>query len=258
MGSRRHGISRTWHRNGQLAQEQRFRRGFLHGVSREWDESGHLLGSFRMDRGTGTQRYWHDNGRLHMEITSVNGKFHGPTRIWLRDGTLIEESFYVHNTPVARRAYLKAAKSNPDWPQYEKHPAGRVARHTVALERKEHELFIQSVLEKLTHAEAREWLTGPPGKRAERRSLARFSTVSSALRFVDGLYNAGATSVMVAAIYPGRKPGLFADWLLVRLPKAEAKRKRLRRICQDFCRRRGGGLEPQKDIRESHLFLMLA
>jgi len=63
---------------------------------------------------------------------------------------------------------------------------------------------------------------------------------------------------MVAAIYRGRKPGLFADWLLVRLPRVKTERKRLREICQDFCRRRGGGLEPQKDIGESHLFLMLA
>ena len=255
IGGQRHGISRTWHRNGQLGQELRFRHGLLHGASREWNQNGRLLGSFNMNHGTGTQHYWHDNGQLHMEITSVNGRFHGRTRIWLRDGTLIDETFYLNNKPVTRPAYLKAARSNPDWPQYEKHPAGRVARRTVALQRKEHELFIESLLEKPTHAEARDWLSA---KRPKRRSLARFATPTSALRFVDSLYHAGGTAVIVAAIYGAKKPGLFADWLLIRLPKADARRKRVRKICQEFCRRRGGGIEPQKDIRETHLFLMLA
>jgi len=58
-----HGAYRVWHRNGQLAEELRYRHGLMHGVSREWDETGRLLGSFTMGNGSGLQRYWHDNGR---------------------------------------------------------------------------------------------------------------------------------------------------------------------------------------------------
>ncbi len=51
-----HGFYRTWHFNGQLAEELRYHHGRLHGTSRQWDENGRLLGSFTMNHGTGTQR----------------------------------------------------------------------------------------------------------------------------------------------------------------------------------------------------------
>jgi hypothetical protein len=165
-----HGACRVWHRNGQLAEELRYRDGLMHGVSREWDETGRLLGSFTMVNGSGLQRYWHDNGQIKMEISSLNGKFHGRCRDWLRDGTLIREDYLISNQDVTRAAYLKAARKNPNWPQYEGEPAGRVARPGLALERKKHDLFIQSVFEKPHHAEARAWLKAE--LRPKSRSLA--------------------------------------------------------------------------------------
>ena len=250
-----HGFYRTWHRNGQLVQKLRYHHGRLHGMSREWDENGRLLGSFTMNHGTGTQRYWHDNSRLKMEIDSINGQFHGRTRIWLRDGTLIRETYLIGNRDVTRRAYLKAARTNPDWPQYEGEPAGKKVRHNAALKRKEHNLFIQSVLEKPDHAEARAWLNA---KTPANRSLAKFATTKAALRFVDQLYAASADAVIIAAIYTGNRRKLFADWLLVQLPGSKSKRAPLRKICRVFCRKRGGAALPNTDIGETHLFMMLA
>ena len=250
-----HGLYRTWHFNGQLAEELRYRRGFLHGVSREWDENGRLLGSFTMTHGTGTQRYWHDNGRVRGEIDSRNGKFHGRTRVWLRDGTLVQEIYLIGNEDVTRAAYLKAARKNPDWPQYKRQPAGRVARETIALERKQHELFTESILEK-SHAEARQWLSA--GKRPDLRSLAKFRTAKTALSFVETLYAAGADTVVVAPVYAGKRGKLFADWLLVKLPGTPSKRKAVRRLCENFGRKRDGALLPDKDFGESHLFMRLA
>ena len=50
----------------------------------------------------------------------------------------------------------------------------------------------------------------------------------------------------------------FADRLLVKLPKASAHRKALRKICRDLCAKRGGAWLPdQKDMGESHLFINL-
>jgi hypothetical protein len=249
------GRRRTWHRNGKLASEEFYHDGLLHGVCRRWNENGGLLGSFTMNHGTGTQRYWHDNGRLRMEMDSVNGKFHGRTRVWLRDGTLVQENYLIGNEDVTRAAYLKAARKNPDWPQYKGQPAGKAARDTIALERRQHELFIQSILEK-SHAEARQWLSA--GKQPDLRSLAKFRTAKAALRFVETLYTAGANTVIAAPIYTGKGRKLFADWLLVKLPGAPSKCRTLRTLCQDFCRKRGGAMVPDKDFGESHLFLRLA
>ncbi len=250
-----HGQNRTWHHNGQLAQELRCHHGRLHGTSRQWDESGHLLGSFTMNHGTGTQHYWHQNGKLRLEINSFNGKFFGRMRLWLRDGTLVQETYYISNVDVTRTAYLKAARKHPDWPQPDRQPAGRVAREGSALKRKEHGLFIESLLEK-NHAEARQWLSA--AKNPDLRSPARFRTPKAALKFVETLYAAGAEAVIAAVIYEGRRGKQFTDRLLVKLPKASAKRKALRKICQDLCEKRGGALLPdERDIRESHLFINL-
>jgi len=255
VGGEFHGLNRTWHQNGQHAEELRYRHGLLHGISRHWDENGRLLGSFTMNHGTGTQHYWHQNGKLRLEINSFNGKFFGRIRTWLRDGTLVQEIYYISNVDVTRAAYLKAARKHPDWPQHEGQPAGRVAREGPALKLKEHELFIESLLEK-SHAEARQWLSAT--KNPDLRSLARFRTAKAALRFVETLYAAGAETVIAALIYAGRRGKQFADRLLVKLPKAPAKRKLLRKICQELCAKRGGAFLPdEKDMGESHLFINL-
>lgn len=248
-----HGRCRTWHFNGQLAEELRYRHGLLHGVCREWDENGRLLDSFTMNRGTGLQRYRHDNGQLRMEFYTLGGNFHGRSRHWLRDGTLVQERFALNNRDASRAAYLKAARENPEWPQYKGEPAGRVTRRSLALERKQHELFVASILVK-SRAEAKEWLSGKTSK--ESRSLAKFRSTKSALRFVESLYSAGAESVFAAPIYGTRKKS-FADWLLIKLPAVRPQRRAVRAICSTFHDKRGGGMLPDKDFGETHLFLRL-
>jgi len=254
VGGQFHGLYRTWHFNCKLAQELRYRHGLLHGVNREWDASGRLLGSFTMHRGTGTQRYWHQNGRLRLEINSLNGKFHGRMRMWLLDGTLVQETFYINNVDVTRVAYLKAARQHPDWPQHKGQPAGKVARESRALKLRQHELFIESLLE-IPHAEAKQWLSA--AKNPDLRSLAKFRTSTAALRFVETLYAAGTEAGIAVPIYAGRRGKLFADSLVVKLPKAPSKRKAVRKICQDICDQRDGALLPDKDMGESHLFMRL-
>ncbi|MGA3282908.1 MAG: hypothetical protein ABSD57_00415 [Verrucomicrobiota bacterium] len=255
VGGEFHGLNRTWHHNGQLSEVLRYRHGRLHGISQQWDEKGRLLGSFTMNHGTGRQQYWHQNGKLRLEINSFNGKFFGRMRNWMRDGTLVQEIYYISNVDVTRAAYLKAARKHPDWPQHEGEPAGRVAREGPALKLREYELFMESLLAK-SHAEARQWLSA--AKNPDLRSLARFRTAKAALQFVESLYVAGAETVIAALIYSGKRGKQFADRLLVKLPKASAKRKALRKICQDLCAQRGGAMLPdEKDMGESHLFINL-
>jgi len=176
-------------------------------------------------------------------------------RIWLRDGTLVQETYFISNVDVGRTAYLKAARKFPDWPQHEGQPAGKVVRKSVALERRQHELFIESLLEE-SHAEARQWLN--EAEQPALRLLAKFRTGKAALRFVETLYTVGAETVFVLPIYAGKRGTLFADWMLIKLPKAPSKRRALRKICQDFCHKRDAGMLPDKDFGESHLFIRLA
>jgi hypothetical protein len=250
-----HGFNRTWHHNDQLAEELCYRHGLLHGTSRQWDEKGRLLGSFTMKHGTGRQLYWYQNGNLKLEMNSLNGRFHGRMRLWLRDGTLVQETYYINNVDVPRIRYLKAAREHPDWPQHEGELAGKVAPDNQALKRKEHELFMESLLEK-SCAEARQWLS--LAHNPDLRSLGRFRTAKAALQFVETLYAAGAETVIAAVIYMGKRGEQFADWLLVKLPGAPAQRKTLREICLNLCNKRGGALLPdEKDMGESHLSLNL-
>lgn len=252
-----HGVSWTWHRNGQLALEERYRHGKLHGICRAWTEKGSLLGEFEMLHGTGTQRHWHSNGQSRLEIPSIDGRFHGRVRQWLRDGTLGGEVFYIEGKQVSRATYLKAARSNLHWPQYETEPAGKPVRRTRIVELKEHELFISSVLTESLVVGARQWLREKP-KRTEAHKLGKFRSAKSASGFVDSLYAAGATEVQIAGIHQGPKPGVFADWMLVGLPKSKMLRNGVRAVCRELSLRTAVGFEPEKDIGESHLFGLLA
>ena len=94
-------------------------------------------------------------------------------------------------------------------------------------------------------------------RRPHSRSLAKFATTKAALEFVEQLYAAGAVAVSIAAISAGQRKKLFADWLLIQLPAAKPKRTGLRKICQAFCRKRGGAVLPEADLGETHLWLML-
>jgi hypothetical protein len=251
-----HGRCRVWHRNGRLAEELRYHQGQLHGLSRQWDENGRLLGSFKMVHGTGVQQYRHNNGQLQSEITTRNGKFHGRTRGWLRDGTLIKEDYLIANRDVARATYLKAAEKHPDWPQYANESAGRVILKGRVLEQRTINLFAQSVLESSDRAKARTWLMSEA--KPHSRSLAKFRTTKAALAFVEKLYGTGAESVVIFAISTGKGGKLFADALLIQQPESKTKRRALRKLCLDFCARRGGATLPDRELGETHLYMMLA
>ena len=108
---------------------------------------------------------------------------------------------------------------------------------------------------KKNHAEVRKWLEN--GGKAV-RSLGRFKRVSDALKFVEALYKAGATGVIAPDIYDGKAGDQFADCLLVKLPGVATKRKAIRKICAQLSKRKLGAFQPDKDIGESHLYLMLA
>ncbi|MGB7770141.1 MAG: hypothetical protein WBN22_14995 [Verrucomicrobiia bacterium] len=251
---RRHGVVRVWHKNGVLANEERYLNGLLHGVCRQWSESGRLLGEYRMVQGTGVQRTWHENGRLQLEFSTVRGDFSGRYRLWLNDGKLMSEEIYLNGRPVTAEEYLAARAKDTSLPKWTG-KAGKPLPNTVATEKHIHEVFVRSLLAQINRAEVRKWLESG-GKAA--RALGRFKRESDALKFVEALYNAGATEVIAPDIYASKTGDQFADCLLVKLPIIAPKRKAIRKICAQLSKRKLGAFQPDKDIGETHLYLLLA
>jgi hypothetical protein len=251
---RRQGVVRVWHKNGVLASMEGYQNGLPHGRCRQWSQAGRLLGEYRMVHGTGVHRTWHDNGRLQSEFSIVNGNFSGRCRLWLSDGKLMSEDILLRGKQVTAEAYRAARAQDRSLPKLTG-KAGKPLPRRVATEKHVHEVFVRSLLGQKNRAEAGEWLNG--GGKAM-RSLGRFKRVSDALKFVEAIYEAGATQVIAPDIYDGKKGAQFADCLLVQLPKILAKRKAIRKVCGQLSKRKLGVFLPEKDIGESHLYLSLA
>lgn len=251
----RHGVARTWHRNGILASEQFFKDGILNGHCRQWNEFGKLLGQFDMQLGTGVQREWHENGQLKIEVTTIRGTFSGRNRIWLRDGTLMAERFYIDGTNVTPSRYAKAAASDRSRPSYSEEPAS-LPKRSRSFERLIHDNFIAGVLAQDNGKEAKAWFNDGEAAKRE-RSLGRFRSARAAHAFVESLYASGAIEVTAPAVYQDRRGNEFADGLLVRLPKAKAARGKVRKACGALVIRSKGAILPERDLGESHLYLSM-
>ncbi len=251
---RRHGVVRVWHKNGVLANEERYQNGLLHGVCRQWNEAGRLLGEYRMAHGTGVQRTWHENGRLQLEFSTVRGDFSGRYRLWLHDGALLSEDIYLHGRSVNAEQYHAARAKDKSLPILN----GEFVKplpETIATDKHAHEVFVRFLLAHKRCSEARKWLES--GGKAV-RSLGRFKRKDDALKFVAALYEAGATEVIAPDIYASKTGDQFADCLLVKLPRIAAKRKAIRKVCAALPKRKLGAFQPDKEIGESHLYLLLA
>lgn len=248
-------MSSTWHKNGRQATAEHYENGLLHGLCRQWNESGRLLGKYRMVHGTGLQRAWHDNGKLQIEVSTVHSEFCGRSRIWLRDGTLLSERFYLHGKTVSTETYRDAAAADKSLPRFRGKP-GKPLPKNRATEKRIHNVFVRSLLEKPNRSEARKWLTKKATDNTA-RSLGRFKSEKAAAKFVETLYAAGAREVIAPDHYRNKARDQFADCLLVKLSKSTTMRKAVREVCAQQRTRRLGAMEPEKDIGESHLYLSL-
>jgi hypothetical protein len=184
----------------------------------------------------------------------VRGDFSGRYRLWLHDGALMSEEINLHGRPVTAEEYLAARAKDKSLPKLTG-KAGKPLPDTVATEKHIHEAFVRSLLAQKNRAEVRKWLENG-GKAA--RSLGRFKRMSDALTLVQALYKAGATGVIAPDIYASKTDAQFADCLLVKLPRIAAKRKAIRKVCAALPKRKLGALQPDKDIGETHLYLLLA
>jgi hypothetical protein len=253
---RKHGVIRTWHKNGVLASKRPFENDLPHGICRQWDASGRLLGQYKMVHGTGTQRAWHDNGQLQAEVSTVQGRFYGRNRLWLRDGTLISEHFCLDGRDVTADAYRTAATKDDRLPKFR----GKLATlplENLAKQKHLHHVFVATLLKKPNCREAQAWFRKATGDKTA-RLLGRFKRENKVRQFIEELYRAGAREVIVPEIYDNRAGDQFADGLLVRLPKNASERTAIRKVCSQVPKKRLGAVQPGEDFGEAVLYISMA
>jgi antitoxin component YwqK of YwqJK toxin-antitoxin module len=97
---KKHGLYREYHPNGILAHETCYVNGKEHGVSKQYDETGRLIGTYRMNHGTGIDSWYSShNGRIHLseERQTKDGKWHGFERWWWTGRKVWKESHFREN-----------------------------------------------------------------------------------------------------------------------------------------------------------------
>jgi hypothetical protein len=247
LGRKLHGPYRTWHPNGKPAFEGCYEHGRSHGTCRQWNDRGRLLGSFRMEHGTGIRRDWFENGQIKFETPMLNGLFTGRMRSWLRDGSLAFESYAIGNRDVSPAKYLAASRKHPEYPRY---PARKIRlRGEDELDKREFELHVEWLLSKRNRCEAREWLKAG----ARQRSLGLLN-VTQARQLVANLYESKAQTIVVANIYSGKSDKQFSDALLIKMPAAARERRRIRQLLVKFPKKLRAAILPESDDGSEYVF----
>ena len=130
--------------------------------------------------------------------------------------------------------------------------AAKIPPRNSVLEKRIFHLFVAWLMKKSHRNEARKWLQKTPADKGA-RSLGRFKRENDATKFVEALYEAGATKVIAPDIYFNKTGDQFTDCLLVQLPKAAAKRNAVRKVCAQLRTRRLGAMQPDEDISKKSL-----
>jgi hypothetical protein len=138
----------------------------------------------------------------------------------LQDGTLIAEDITLFNREVTPAQYRRVAATDPRLPKL----PGRIGKppvHNRALERHSYRVFVAWLLKKRSRVEARTWLAAVDKKK---RTFGRFKRASTAVKFVEELYQTGAVQVIAPEIYHNKRGDQFADCLLAQSARVILKR----------------------------------
>ncbi len=149
---RKHGVQFRWYDGGkQLESAEPFYKGLPHGLASQWGDDGRLLGTYRLNHGSGFD-LWRDgksndgvvllsevlpmkDGRPHGYEWWLNtdqhtvwaerhwheGQLHGIEREWNGSGRLSRgyPRNYIMGKRVDKRMYVKACRTDPSLPAYQ-------------------------------------------------------------------------------------------------------------------------------------------
>ena len=143
-----YGLARYWHDNGQLSQEAPYANGKEQGVARQYDDRGKLVGTYRMNHGTGLdlwycdtapqrgqlseeryykdgmldgfERWWLDTKRVWEESHFRKNQKHGIFRQWTVSGALRRgyPQYFIADQRVTKRNYQQACRVDPTLPKF--------------------------------------------------------------------------------------------------------------------------------------------
>lgn len=255
VGGQYHGTVRTWHKNGKLASQETYRNGLCHGVAKQWDDQGRLLGSCRMNQGTGISCHWHQNGKLLSETSLYRGTFTGLCRSWIGDGTLVSKTWYLDNQKVTNRRYEAARARNKKFPRI-KENGKRPLRDKLLAERRTNLVFVKWLRRRPTSRLALDWLNDTRIK--AKRRFGHFRSTKSAVSFVTELISAGAQNVVAAEIYGFPGKAQFCDYLVLQMPESPKEHHKVLRLCRRAARKYRITLLPNVDLEQEEVVLFLA
>lgn len=92
-----HGPTMAWQKvdgDEKKAFEGVYDKGLAHGVFKQWSPTGEVLGSYKMDKGTGTMLEWHANGTKALSTIYKEGVRVGMSIAWYDTGTKRQEGSF--------------------------------------------------------------------------------------------------------------------------------------------------------------------
>ncbi|MCI0333874.1 MAG: hypothetical protein L0228_11705 [Planctomycetes bacterium] len=92
----RHGLAKTWFRNGRMESEGTYQYGQKSGTFTFWHENGQVAatGEYREDRPEGQWVWWHENGQRSAYGRYQDGELTGDWRWWNEAGKLTKQHTY--------------------------------------------------------------------------------------------------------------------------------------------------------------------
>ncbi len=91
------GLNCTHYKNGELAEESYYSKGYRHGSAKSWYENGQIweLGTYKNGVCEGLFEEWHDNGQMSRRRTFANDLEDGEYKVWHSNGQLWASGTYA-------------------------------------------------------------------------------------------------------------------------------------------------------------------
>lgn len=114
-----HGQSRVFHPNGKVKTVQHWNHGVLEGLLEDWDAAGwrQSLKTYRKGKPHGKAFTYHPDGKIGSLGHAVDGKSHGYYAAWNPQGQVTVVTYWLQGRYVKRPEYLAARADDPSLPE---------------------------------------------------------------------------------------------------------------------------------------------
>lgn len=258
-----HGPDRIWYANGKLAQEIMYDM-YVPVYGKKWDEQGNLTGWYEFIDGTGIELQWYPNGNIKLERQWVNGKTTGRCSLYWDNGHRMKDTYYLYGSKVSKKRYLNECEKKPNLPRYgelvdattkasppKKRATYPASKHKSAKVKKSDDR-LRKLINQDSVCEARDWLIEP---NTPERTLGELVSRDESLEIVNQFYDCGAVQVTVIDIDGEEGEEQNSSRLIIELPKAVRRRKKVLALCNEYAENLG--YDPEPDLGQGYALVML-